>query len=229
VRPDEVKSSKLLLWLDATDVDGDGMEDRPPWERGSLMGWQGRPGAFSSGGLVIYEPNVLNGRPVASWQYIWLQSLQEEVRGFQTICMVYRDHELSAEGTGPWEAVDAYLWDLRGKDDLRKRISPEFLSGTAWLDGTRIDPYATPAPLDFHVVTFELTGPSSRAISRTHTLWEGAVAEVLAYDGKLSESERVGVEEHLRRKWLSEIHLAPASGAAAPRSAVRPRLPWRDW
>jgi hypothetical protein len=229
VRPDEVKSSKLLLWLDATDVDGDGEEDRPPWERGSLLGWQGKPGAFSSGGLVIYEPNVLNGRPVASWQYIWLQSLQEEVRGFQTICMVYKDHELSAEGTGPWEAVDAYLWDLRGKDDLRKRIPPEFLSGTAWLDGTRIDPYATPAPLDFHVVTFELTGPSSRAISRTHTLWEGAVAEFLAYDGKLSESERMGVEEHLRRKWLSEVHLPPASGDAAPRSAVRPRLPLRDW
>ena len=128
---------------------------------------------------------------VASWQHIRLQSLREEVRGFQTICMVYRDHELSGEGTGPWGSVDAYLWDLRGKDDLRKRITPEFLDGMAWLDGTRLDPYTTPAPLDFHVVTFELASPSSRAISWTHTLWEGAMAEFLAYDGKLSESERM--------------------------------------
>ena len=41
----------------------------------------------------------------------------------------------------------------------------------------------------------------------------GAVAEFLAYSGKLAEEERKGVEEYLRRKWLSEVYLI-SSGAS---------------
>jgi hypothetical protein len=206
LKPDEVVSSKLLLWLDATDMDGDGVEDSNMWERGSLLGWRGKPGDWNTTSFIIYEPNALNGKPVANWQYIWLQTLEKEVRDYQTIIMVYRDHELSQPGTGPWAGVPAYIWDLNdteGSDRLR--------NAKVWLNGERIDPCATPPPMEFCVATFEYASAGGR-IGRTDTKWEGAVAEFLAYDGKLTDEERRGIEEYMRRKWVSEVHIELASG-----------------
>jgi len=209
VAPDKVASSKPLFWLDAGDFDGDGTTDDPPFERGSVLGWRSKApagGGFGSGAFVLSLPNALNGRMVADWQYIWVEGLQHEVKGYQTVFMVYRDHELSEAGSGPWGGVPICLWDLRGTPAL-ERVPAEFRQASVWRDGARVDPYATPAPLDWQQVTFELASPSQRAISRTHTKWEGAVAEFVAFDGKLSEAERRGVEEYLRRKWLSAVHL----------------------
>ena len=56
------------------------------------------------------------------------------------------------------------------------------------------------------MATFEYASRGGN-INRTEPKWEGAVAEFLAYDGKLTEEEQQGVEEYLRRKWTSEIHL----------------------
>jgi hypothetical protein len=203
LKPDAVTGSKPLLWLDAADVDGDGVEDAKPIERGALLAWQGKPGKM--GGFIFYEPNLLNGKAVASWQWIWWQQLQKAVKDYQTIIMVFRDHELSAEGSGPWGGVDAYVWDLKGKK--ANRVAPEFLNGRAWINGEKVDPYATPAPRDFCIATFELSAKSNRSLRGSNVLWEGALAEFIAYDGKLSENERRGVEEYLRRKWLSEVNL----------------------
>lgn len=205
--PDKVTGSKLLCWLDAADFDGDGKEDSPQWPRSSLLGWRAKPsGGFTPGAFVIAEPNSLNGRETASWQWIWVEDMQAGIAGYQTVFMVYRDHDLSKLGTGPWEGVDAYLGDLRGKPELAQVDKP-FRDGRAWLDGQLVDPYATPAPLDWRQVTFELATPSSRAIRRTHTLWEGSVAEFIAFDTKLSDADRLGVEEYLRRKWLAEVRV----------------------
>jgi len=205
LKPDQVASSQLLLWLDAADMDGDGVEDSEIWDRGSLLGWRGKPGNWSTTGFIIYEPNALNGKPVANWQYIWLQTLEEEVKDYQTIFMVYRDHELSQPGTGPWADVPAYIWDLQGEE-----TSERLRNARVWLNGSRVDPCATPAPMEFCSTVFEYPSPDGR-IHRTETKWEGAVAEFLAYSGKLTEDERRGVEEYLRRKWLSEVHLLPRS------------------
>ena len=62
-------------------------------------------------------------------------------------------------------------------------------------------------PQGFYVVTYEFAEEIGRGFSRTDGHWEGALAEAIVYDGKLTESERTGVEEHLRRKWLSAVHL----------------------
>jgi hypothetical protein len=205
VAPDAVTSADLLMWLDASDMDGDGVEDAPAWPRGSLLGWRGKPGPMSATSFVIYEPNVLNGRPVADWQYIWLQSLEEPVTDYQTMVMVYRDHDLSKPGSGPWQGVDACLWDLTA--EAAAAAPDEFRDGRAWLNGRPVDPYATPAPTEFCIATFEFARPSARPIARTHTDWEGAVAEFIAYDGPLTATDREGIEEHLRRKWLAAVTL----------------------
>jgi len=87
-------------------------------------------------------------------------------------------------------------------------VDKPFREGRAWLDGQPVDPYATPAPLDWRQVTFELASPSGRAIRRTHTEWEGSVAEMIVFDAKLTDAERLGVEQYLRRKWLAEVVVA---------------------
>jgi hypothetical protein len=199
MKPDAVKSSNLLLWLDAEDMDGDGIADE--WERGSLLGWRGNPGGMNTDSFIIYEPNALNGRPVANWKYIWLQSLEKPVDNYQTIIMAYRDHELSKRSTGPWAGVPACIWDMQVAE------TPERLQNAkVWLNSELINPCATPPPMQFCVATFEYPSPGGR-IDRTETEWEGAVAEFLAYDGKLTKAERQGVEEYLRQKWISEINI----------------------
>lgn len=208
IKPDQVASSKLLLWLDAADLDGDGVEDSGQWDRGSILGWRGKPGGWSAASFFIYEPDTLNGRPVASWQYIWLQTLEESVRDYQTIIMVYRDHELSQKGTGPWAGVPAYIWDLQGEE-----VPERLQKAKVWLNGKIIDPCATPPPMEFCVATFEYESGGG-SINRTETKWEGAVAEFLVYDGKLTEEERLGVEGYLQQKWTSEVHLE------SPRTAI---------
>ncbi|MBD3174035.1 MAG: hypothetical protein GF320_02545 [Armatimonadia bacterium] len=210
LEPSEVSSADLLLWLDAADVDGDGQEDHPVWERGSLLGMRGKPGGFQATSFIIYEPNLANGRPVASWQWMWIQSLQQAVTGYRTLFVVYRDHELSELGTGPWAGVDAYVADLGGDEELLNGIATPFREGRAWLDGQLVDPYATPRDEHWHVATFELSAPGDRPIARTDQLWEGAVAEFIAFDGPLEASERRGVESYLRSKWVSEVHVVTA-------------------
>ncbi len=208
MKPDQVTSSKLLLWLDAADLDGDGVEDSGQWDRGSLLGWRGKPGGWNATSFFIYEPDTLNGRPVASWQYIWLQTLEESVKNYQTIIMVYRDHELSQKGTGPWVGVPAYIWDLQNEE-----VPEKLQKAKVWLNGEIVNPCATPPPMEFCVATFEYESRGGN-INRTETKWEGAVAEFLVYDGKLTEEERLGVQEYLQRKWTSEVHIE------SPRTAV---------
>lgn len=202
MKPDAVDSSKLILWFDAEDMDGDGIADE--WERGSVLGWRGKPGGMTTSSFIIYDPNMLNGKPVANWQYIWLQSLEEQAENYQTIIMVYRDHELSKQGTGPWGGVPAYIWDMQDSE------APERLKNAkVWLNGEKINPCATPPPMEFCVATFEYSSPGG-SIGRTDTEWEGAVAEFIAYDGKLTEEERRGVEEYLLRKWIIQRQTSEA-------------------
>ena len=198
INPDNATSGKLLLWLDAADVDGDKVEDAKPWDRGSLLGWRGKPGNMRSTSFMVYEPNRLNGKAVASYQYInSAATLEMEVNGFQSIFMVFRNHELSKEGTGPWNGVPACLWDFQ------ESAPPDKLkSANVWLNGVKVDPCKTPSPLDFCVATFEYDS-KLRGIYNSIGTWQGDVAECIVFDSVLTEAERKGIEEYLRRKWMS--------------------------
>ena len=212
LRPDRATGAKLLLWLDASDMDADGEQDDPDdfwtWERGILHGWKGKAAGVGFG-IMHYLPNAQNGKPVCDFRYLWLQQTTQPVPGVRTVVMAYREHDLSEPGTSPWRGAPLCFWDLRGRPDVRERIPATYRQATAYLNGQRVDPFATPAPLDrFCVATFELPDPGGR-LHRTDTRWEGAIAETVVYDGQLGEAERQGVEEYLRRKWIAEVVLAP--------------------
>jgi hypothetical protein len=59
----------------------------------------------------------------------------------------------------------------------------------------------------FCQLTFEFASKVNSSVRNTDTLWEGTIAEILLYDSILSAAERSGVEEYLRQKWLSAVHL----------------------
>lgn len=58
--------------------------------------------------------------------------------------------------------------------------------------------------------------PQART-DRTDTHWSGAVGEMLVYGGPLTDAERLGVEEYLRRKWRSSFDLERPAGLAGSR------------
>ena len=206
--PDAVTGAKLLLWLDASDVDADGATDDPPPRRGAVIGWQGKAAGASCRDFVFYQPNVQNGLGVASWETIWIQSLAAEVSGYQTIFMVRREHDLSATRTSPWSGLNDLIGVGEYGDALMStEVSDAIRGGAVYLDGGRVDPFATSMPTGFYQATYVLDAPAERALGRTTGHWEGALAECLMYDGELTDEERLGVEEYLRRKWLSAVHV----------------------
>lgn len=208
LRPDQVKSANMLLWLDPSDMNADGKVDDEfwTWERGIVHEWHDKA-SDNIFGRIHYAPNAQNGLAIADFQYLWAQSLQEEVKGFQTVIMVYREHDISPVGSSMWRNTGLCFWDLSDKPDLLARVPASYKEATAWLNGKQVETYATSAPLDGYVIaTFELP-KNNGSIKQVHYHWEGSTGDMLIFDSKLSETDRKGVEEYLRQKWISTTSL----------------------
>jgi hypothetical protein len=175
--------------------------------------------------MVFFQPNRQNGRGIASWETIWLQRLSKPVTGWRTVVMAYREHSLSRPGTAPFSGLSPYLG--RGEEEGRifsEKVLPETRAAAVYLDGRKVDPLATPAPEGFRVLTVTFEKPIDKPFDRTDTHWSGAVGEIIVYDGPLTDVERAGIEEYLRRKWISSFDLErPAGRPSSPSS--RTKLP----
>ena len=87
-------------------------------------------------------------------------------------------------------------------------IAPdEILKGAVYINGVKVDPLQIPQPEDFCVATFEFTQVIESEIKYTDTGWEGAIGEMLIYDGLLTGQERQQLEADWYRKWISAILL----------------------
>ena len=210
--PDKARSARVLLWLDASDMDGDGQEDAAPPRRGAVMGWQGKAGGADFRDFVFFQPNQQNGKGVASWETIWIQNLSEAVRGCRTLMMVRREHDLSSVGTAPWRELNDWIGVGEfGRRLLSEKAAERMQAGALYVNGAKADPAKAPMPKGFYLVTYEFAEKMVGGFRTTEGHWEGAIAECIAFDGKLSEPERRGIEEYLLRKWLSAVHLERAS------------------
>jgi len=69
--------------------------------------------------------------------------------------------------------------------------------------GEKVDPFVTPIPGGFYLITYEFPQPVDQPFKRADGYWEGSMAECIIFDGKLSHQERKGVEDYLYNKWLS--------------------------
>ncbi len=193
--PDKTKSAKLVMWLDAADVD---LAEKTPYQ-----GWVEKVSG-GKGPDMVFTPNVLNGLGVAGYDIVWLSSLQNPVKEFQTIIMVYKESDMSFKGTSPFRDLDAYIGRAdHGVDAIfDSSVSALTRNGRVFLNGKQVDPLSTPNPMSYCILTVELSEKVAKEFKYTQGYWEGLLAEMLIYNGKLSDKELKAIEAGLFRKWF---------------------------
>jgi hypothetical protein len=205
VSPNNIKSSDLLMWLDANDLNADGKPDGNLFRRGSANGGKSKAGDLNFH-FFNYFPNRQNGKPVLSWKTIWIQSLSKAVNNYQTIIMVRKESDFSSKETAPWRELDTLIGTGNYNEKLfADNISPYTTEGNVWINGEKVDAGSALLPLDFYVATYEFSEIIDNPFKITNGHWEGEVAEVLVFNSKLTEKERKGVEKYLYRKWISGV------------------------
>jgi hypothetical protein len=205
-RPDQVKSSRLKLWLDASDLDGDGDTDDPAPPRDPYQNWIDKADSIK-GPMILYKPNTLNGLGTAGFEMVWLTGTSKPVKDFQTLVMVYKESSMSFEGKSPFSALDDLIG--RAEDPEKQMFSDEMKSALkgskVYLNGQEIDPFTTPNPMEFCVLTVVFDVPFTEDLKNTSGYWEGTLAEFILFEGKISEEERQAVEKGLKQKWLGDL------------------------
>lgn len=202
--PDETKTSRLLLWLDASDMNGDRDADIPAPPRDPYKDWIDKATGMK-GPFVLYKPNQLNGQAVTGFEMVWLTNIEKPIKNFQTIIMVYKESSMSFPGSSPFKAMDGLIGKAHNIDKqlFNDDVSTLTRNGKTYLNGKEVDPFSHPNPMDYCILTIEFASKVSREFRNTQGYWEGSLAEILVYDGILSNKERLAVEEGLRKKWFS--------------------------
>lgn len=210
IDPSEIGLQHIKMWFDATDIDGNRKEDEVAPKRGPVAHWKDKLRGSPNELFIKYEPNTLNGKGVAAFDHVWVSIMKKEVTDYRTVIMVYKESSMSFAGSSLFRGSNA-LWGKAkdpGKAIFDKDVvDAKTLNGQVYLNGKSIDPFRTPNPMDFCILTLELASQSDSGLSRTEGLWEGSLAEMIVFDRVLEEWERKGVEEYLRRKWFSTVDL----------------------
>ncbi|NNG08538.1 MAG: hypothetical protein HKM92_00085, partial [Arenibacter sp.] len=208
IDPSELGYESIKMWFDASDIDGNGKVDEVYPQRGPVGDWKDKLRRSPNELFMKYEPNKLNGKGVAAFDHVWVSIMKKEVKDYQTIIMVYKESSMSFPGTSLFRGANAWLGKSKDSDKAifdKDNIDPKTKNGKVFLNGIQIDPFNTPNPMDFCILTVQLESKSNSGLARTEGLWEGSIAEMILLDRELEEWERKGVEEYLRRKWFSTV------------------------
>ena len=205
----------LVLRMDASDLNGDGVEDHPAPPTSSILDWDFENGNhWARDNWFAYRSNFQNGLGIVDFATIWLQRIERPETDFQTILMAYRENPLSFPGTAPFEGL-AYHMPKGGNDVgiLGQETPVGTLNGGVFLNGEIIDPISTTNPFAFCVLGARLNDKSDREIFYTDMRWEGQLGELLLWDHRLSDDEMQGVSEFLWKKWIVKAELeSPGQG-----------------
>ncbi len=210
INPTSLQDGSLSLWFDSSDLDGDGKTDTKFPERGPVLNWKDKSKQDHGKLFAKYEPNTLNGKGVCAFDNVWISDLSKKVNGFQTVILVYKESSMTFDGKCPFKDLNKYLGkssDSGKRIFDRETIDEKTKNGHVYLNGKKVDPFNTPNPLDFCLLTVELGSKASEPFSRIEGLWEGSIAEMMFFDRALTETERKGIEEYLRTKWFSAVDL----------------------
>jgi hypothetical protein len=205
----------IVLRMDASDLDGDGIEDDPAPATSSMYGWDFTNGNYWSGGSwFAFRGNFQNGLGVADFATIWLQRLEEAESGYQTFLMAYEENPISFPETAPFEGLSTNIPKHSDASQLFSAQTPATtLNGSTFLNGSMVDPLKTANPLNFCVLGVKMTAISNAEIFYTDTQWEGKLGELILWEDILTDNDILGVSEYLRRKWMSSADLeSPKTG-----------------
>lgn len=205
-----ILEEKVKLWFDSGDLDGDGNKDEIIPERGPLKEWKAKTWRNPGKIFAKFTPNILNGMGICGFDNVWISRLGIDSIRFQTIIFVYRESSMSLPGTSPFRELNKYIGKstVTGKRLFDPGESNEATKkGSVYLNGVKIDPFITPNPMEFCILTIELGSEVKEGISVVDGNWEGQIAEMIFLDGLLSDTDRKGIEEHLRKKWFAAVDL----------------------
>lgn len=206
--PAALDNVNIKLWFDADDLDGDRREDLVAPPRGPLREWKEKTRRDPGKIFTKYEPNRLNGKGVCAFDNVWVSDLGKKVSDIRTVILVYKESDMTQAGASPFRELNHYLGT---SSDPRQRIfDPETIAdqtrnGKVYLNGRLVDPFNTPNPMDYCILTVEFASAITDTFSRFEGLWEGEIAEMIFLDGLLSDSERKGIEAYLHKKWLAGV------------------------
>jgi hypothetical protein len=208
--PSNLGEDHIKLWFDASDLDGDGNLDGAIPQRGPVKNWMEKTWKNPGKIFTKYEPKKLNGLGVGDFSSVWVSDLGKKVSGIQTVILVYKESELTFPGKCIFRDLNKYLgasadpsksiFDKDAVDEKTKKAD-------VYLNGTKIDPFTTPNPMDYCILTVEFDSQIEDKFERVEGFWEGDIAEMIFVDKALSETERKGIEEHLRKKWFAAVDL----------------------
>ena len=212
LKPDPIDPANIpgiVIRMDASDLDGDGILDDPAPETSSIYDWEFENGnRWADGSWFAFRGNHQNGLGVADFATIWLQRIEQNESGYQTILMAYEENPISFPETAPFEGLTANIPRHSDESQLFSNNTPATtLNGSTFLNGELVDPLSTPNPLNFCILGTKMTEISNNGIFYTDTKWEGKIGEIILWKNALSDSELLGVSEYLRKKWISVADL----------------------
>ncbi len=195
LNPQKIKSANMLMWLDASEIK---LTEKTPYQ-----GWIEKVSG-KKGPDVVFKPEAVNGNGVAGFDIVWLSWLEKPIKEFQTIVMVYKESDMSFAGTSPFRDLDPYIGrsEHGHKQLFTSTVSDLTKNGKVFINGAQVDPMTSSIPKDYFILTVELSEKVLKEIKYTQGYWEGDLAEMMIFDGKLSDKERKALEAGLKKKWF---------------------------
>lgn len=211
---DPLSISGITLWMDASDLDGNGETDAP-LASSSAYHWNFRKGGqWEQNSWFPYRGSYQNGLGVVDFATMWFQYLDGGTNQIQSIMLAYEENDLSFPGSAPIYGLLENIPKYQDASRLFSESAPaRTLNGEVRLNGEVVDPLTTPNPLDFMLLSVVMTEKSDAYTFASHEYWEGKIGEIIIWDRPLTTEQTEGIHAFLRKKWISLADLE------SPRSA----------
>ncbi len=205
----------ITLWMDASDLDGDGFEDVGR-ENSSGYDWTFKTGGnWDENAWFPYRANYQNGHGVVDFSTMWYQGITGGTDQLRTIVLAYQESSFSHPNTAPFYGLKENIPRHTDATQLFSNTAPATtLNGRTYLNGDQVDPLLTENPMEFMVLSVVFTELVNNHIGASDELWEGKLGELIVWDVELSEEQLAGINEFMKSKWLSIAHLE------SPRSQI---------
>lgn len=210
INPASLGEDHIKLWFDASDLDGDENLDGDFPQSGPLKDWTEKTWKNPGKIFTKYEPNKLNGMGVCAFGNVWVSDLGKKVSDIQTVILVYKESSLTFPGKCIFRDLNKYLGASSEPEKCIfdfDAVDEKTQNAKVYLNGEKINPFNTPNPMDYCILTVEFESMIKESFERVEGFWEGDIAEMIFVDKVLSETERTGIEEHLRKKWFAAVDI----------------------
>jgi hypothetical protein len=191
------------LWMDATDLDGNGEPDEGLTDS-SAYTWTFREGGqWGADSWFPYRSKYQNGNGVVDFSTMWFQYLETNANKMRTVIMAYQESSFSFDKTAPLYGLKENIPKHSDASQLFSDTAPATtLNGRTFLNGKLVDPLTEPNPMEFVVLTVEFTELLDFSPFASDEYWEGKIGEVIVWDVALTDAQIRGVNEFLKKKWL---------------------------